>query len=394
MNNIKNKEFKCCGCNTCMEICPQKAIKMIESDEGFLEYSINEELCTSCGLCIKKCPQINDIKEEKTFVPKYYAAHMKSKDGIIKSSSGGIFQVIAKKFTDTNNYAIFGAVYDEDLNVKHDYIDNINDLEKLLGSKYVQSNISNIYKKVKDKLNEKDIKVLFVGTPCQIAGLNSYLNNKYYENLITIDLICHGVPSPLLFKKYIDYLELRHNGKVEKFNFRSKLKKEWGTNCYYKINGKEYYKPYYLDPYYYNFIKGTIYRESCYECKYARRERVGDITLGDYWGIDEIHPEIYNKLGNSIIIINSIKGENVFEKIKEEIIYIESTFEKMSKYNHNLISPTQRKDIRDSVYTNIRKEDFSRNMNRYLNFNINYKNIIKSKIPNKIKKVLKKCLKK
>lgn len=385
--NIMNKE-KCCGCNVCAEICPQHAIKMIENDEGFLEYSIDEKLCINCGLCLKKCPQFNEMKNNKNFVQQYYASSIKSVKDIKKSSSGGIFQIIAKEIAKNKEYAIFGAIYDENLKVKHSYIDNENDIDKLLGSKYAQSDISNIYKVVREKL-DKNIKVLFSGTPCQVAGLYSYLGKKEYDNLITVDLICHGVPSPLLFQKYIEYLGKKYNGKVEEFNFRSKIKKEWGKNCLYKIGKRNFYKPYYLEAYYYNFIKGTISRKSCYECKYANKERVADITLGDYWGIQDFHPKIYNKLGNSLIIINTMKGEKLFENIKNGINYEQSSYSNASKYNHTLNKPTPKADSRDSIYKNIRKDDFVEKFSQYLLFKPSLKNIIKSKIPPFVKTLVK-----
>ena len=334
-NNLLKCDFKCCGCGVCEEICPKNAIELKENYEGFLEFNIDNNKCINCGLCIKKCPQLNELKkQEKNNNQRYYAAHIKDNKEILKSTSGGIFAIIAKKIALNKKYSIFGCGFDENIIAKHMCINNIENLDKILGSKYVQSDTRNIFSKVKEKLDNEN-KVLFSGTPCQVNALYSYLGNIQYDNLYTIDLICHGVPSPLLFKKYLKWLEKKNKGKVNSYTFRSKDKKSWELLCSYDINGKKYYKNDSVDPYYNSFIKGYTYRECCYECKYANKNRIADITLGDFWGIEEEHPNLANNYGNSLIIVNTKKGQELFELIKENIKYEESNYEKASKNNHN-----------------------------------------------------------
>lgn len=392
MNNLNSVCFKCCGCNLCSEVCPTKAITMAEDEEGFNTYRIDESKCIHCGLCIKKCPQ-NNYEVENAFEQQFYCAHINENEILKKSTSGGIFYAICESIVNKypNNYAICGASYNKDLEVEHIVIDDIKDINKLMGSKYVQSNINGIYNKIKELLDDNVI-VVFSGTPCQVSGLNFYLGKKY-ENLYTIDLICHGVPSPLLFKKYILSLENKY-GELASYSFRNKDKNSWELRCNFNTKNKKYYRTDSTDSYYYNFIKGTIYRESCYNCLYARKERVGDLTLGDFWGAEIEHPNNVNSLGNSAIIINSKKGEYIFNIIKDKISYEESSYEKMSKMNHNLVSPSIRPDIRNNIYKDINNKEYDAIVKENFKFKKSFKGTIKAIIPSSIKRTIKSYLKK
>ena len=391
MNNLNNFKFKCCGCSTCEQICPKNAISMIENDEGFKEFFIDKDKCINCGLCAKKCPQLNKFMhiEKQQIIPEYYAAYMKDQNKIIKSASGGIFQAIANNISKMGNFAIFGCKYDENFKATHGYIENISKIECFLSSKYVQSDTSKIYICVKEKL-EQDKVVLFSGTPCQISGLYSFLYPKTYDKLYTIDIVCHGVPSPLLFKKYINYIENKNKGKIEEYNFRSKIKNTWDTLLYYRINSKKHIDNYYFDAYYYNFIKGNNYRECCYECLYANKNRVSDITIGDYWGIEKVHPNMTNKLGVSLMIVNTKKGKQLFDLTKNDIVYCNSSFENMSKYNHNLISPTVRTKKRDEIYKGLNEKSYKELLKTNLKYKIPIRILISLKTPKIIKKIYKK----
>ncbi|CDD36625.1 4Fe-4S ferredoxin iron-sulfur binding domain-containing protein [Clostridium sp. CAG:356] len=392
VNNLDNFKFKCTGCNCCKEICPKKAIKFESNKEGFLEYKIDKEKCINCGLCIKKCPQLNEIKKEN-FNTEYYAAHSKSEEVILKSTSGGMFTILANAIAQANEYAIFGCFFDEKMVAKHGYVNDIKDLDKFKGSKYIQSDTQNIFQKVKEQLEEGKV-VLFTGTPCQIAGLRKFLENKNYDNLYTIDIICHGVPSPLLFKKYKEYLEQENNAKLIKYEFRNKSKKTWELCYYYYFdNGKHKSNVCSMDSYYSNFIDGTTYRECCYECKYAKKDRISDITIGDFWGIQNEHPNNYNKYGNSAIIVNTKKGKELFEKIKNDINFEKSSFEKISKYNKNLKQPTVRKNIRDNIYNEIKEKNYEQIVKENMKFKISAITIIKAYFPRKLKDTIKKILK-
>lgn len=269
----------CTGCGSCFNICPTSAIEMVENEQGFIEPRIDEKKCINCGLCKNKCPSINSIKTEK--IKETYAATSKNNETVLKSSSGGIFSEIAN-YVIENNGCVFGAAFDENLQVEHIFIEKKEEIIKLSGSKYIQSNTGTTYKAAKKEL-EKGRSVLYTGTPCQIAGLKSFLG-KEYPSLITVDLICHGVPSQNFFNKYIEYIS--KGKKITNYNFRHKEKND--TNCMiltYKLNNKIIkIKNPFVDSYYYAFLNGYIYRDNCYQCKYANCNRIGDITIRRFLG--------------------------------------------------------------------------------------------------------------
>lgn len=392
MENISILDKKnCTGCRMCEQICPVNAIEMVENKEGFLEPKVIEEKCINCGLCAKRCPQLNNIheKEEKA---KAYAAKNRNLSELKQSSSGGLFSIFANYIIE-NNGAVYGCAFNKEFKAEHIRVDNKEDLNKLRGSKYVQSNTKNTFKQVKEDLQNNQL-VLYTGTPCQIAGLKSFLG-KDYDNLLTIDLICHGVPSQKLFSKYLEFLESKYKSKILEYEFRSKEKNTWGLNLKIRFeNGKVKYIPARLDPYYKSFLNGDTYRESCYNCKYASINRIGDITLADYWGIEKEHPDFYDEKGVSAIIVSSKKGQEFFEKIKNNIDFIESTIEKLMNKNDNLKFSTERNNIRDEVYSNLDEKDFGKYMKEDLKFKKDKKEIVKNFIPVGIKRILKRKMKK
>lgn len=361
---------------------------MIKNNEGFIEPKIDEKKCVNCGICLKKCPQNNEIKRNE--VIKCYAAKNNNKLELREGSSGSIFKIIADYILD-NEGIVYGVTFNNSMEANTIRIEKKEDVWKLMGSKYVQSNTNTTYYLAKKDL-EKGKNVLFTGTPCQIAGLKSYLN-KEYDSLITIDLVCHGVPSPKLFKKYIKSIEEKNKSKVKEYYFRNKEKNGWGLNS--KIlfeNGKTRYVSANLDPYYKSFLEAKTYREVCYNCKYANTKRVGDITLADYWGIEREHPKFYNELGVSAILINTEKGKVIYEKIKAKIDCIDTDIEKIKKKNKNLIEPSNRTQLRDVIYKNIDNSSFEKYVKKSLKFKKEGKDILKSIIPHSIKKIVKKAL--
>lgn len=384
---------KCTGCRTCENVCPQKCIFMKTDKEGFLVPVVNESICVSCGICRKKCPQNIGFKNE--FQQKVYAARLKDDNAIKKSSSGGLFAALARNVINNGGVA-FGAAYTEAFGVEHIKAENEQELEKLLSSKYVQSNTSNTYRMCKEYL-ENGRKVLYSGTPCQIAGLKSYLS-KEYDDLVTVDLICHGVPSQKLFKKYISWLSNKMKEPIEYYNFRTKKNIGWGVEyrAEIKTKNKVEFISGNLDPYYSRFLSAEADRMCCYECKYANLNRVGDITIGDYWGIEKYHPDFYDKKGVSSVIINTAIGQQCFEDIKNDIEYIESDLSSVSAENKNLLMPTEMPEKRKYIYKEIDSLSTDKYIKKYFKIPAKQKIkvIIKKAMPEKLFLYLKRTIKK
>lgn len=385
--NIEDKS-KCCGCRACEQICPIDVIQMEEDTEGFIYPKVGEK-CIECKLCEKVCPLLNDNKElDEKFVQKVYGAYIKDEEILLNSSSGGIFTVLAEIVLKQCG-GVFGAAYNEDMKVEHICVENTTDLHKLRGSKYVQSDTGETYKEVKQML-KKGRDVLYVGTPCQIAGLKRYLG-KVYERLVTVDLVCHGTPSPKIFREYIQYLNSKSNDRVKEFNFRYKGEYGWGLRYQLKFqSNKGETNTAALSPYYYAFLNDMLHRPVCYSCPYATEHREGDITLADYWGIEQEHPEMFNKKGNSLIIVNSKKGREILQEIEGKLKIVESTMKVAKKKNGNLSKPSNKHIHRDIIYIDLENHGFKYISKKYCRPRKYFKIKIGSMIPNKIKKYLKK----
>ena len=377
----------CTGCRTCEQLCPTGSISMESDQEGFLIPLINQSTCIDCQLCVKRCPQ-NHLMESK--VPSsVYAFRYKEEEELLNSASGGAFIAIAHHVIESGGI-VYGAAYiDDDLHVAHVKVDNIENLSRLQSSKYVQSNTLQTYKDVKNNLLLGRT-VLYSGTPCQIAGLKSFLK-KEYETLLTVDVICHGVPSPLLFEKYIQWLSKKIS-KIVCYNFRDKSS-GWGLGYKARAKARALTLPGELDPYYYHFLEGNTYRECCYQCKYAKKSRVSDLTIGDYWGIEKEHPNFYSIKGVSCVLVNSKNGRVAFDSIQKDSYILESTFEKVSNENGNLLHPTKRSALRDNIYKGINSKDVDAFFSENLKFKKDIKSIVKAYIPGRLKMMLKKVVK-
>lgn len=360
-NNVIEKK-KCTGCMACKDICPKNAITMIEDENGFKYPNIDEEKCIKCGLCEKVCPVINKLNENKYKI-KVYACKNKDRQIRLKSSSGGVFSLLAK-YIIMNRGVVFGARFNQNLEVIHDYIEKKEDIELFRGSKYVQSNIEGNYKKAKEMLDKKR-KVLFTGTPCQIEGLLGYLG-KNYENLYTQDIICHGVPSPKVWKKYINYKKDKKGEYPTNVNFRRKDILGWSNyQINYKYSDCEENIHHDEDPYIKIYLKNLDLRDSCYSCKFKKTSRKSDITIADFWGIDNVGSKLNDEMGISALLINSEKGEYIFNKIKDDLEYEEANIEDIIKYNSCFC---------ESTYYNEKREEF---FNKINNVNLSFEEIIK-----------------
>lgn len=389
-----DEKKQCCGCGACLNICPKQAIGMKEDEHGFLYPYINAELCIGCNRCKDVCAF------QKIKVSNYplaaYAAVSKNKRASMDSASGGIFAAMAHK-TLNESGVVFGAAFTENWNVQHIMIDDLEHLRKLQGSKYTQSNIEKTYIEAKNALLAQK-NVLYSGTPCQIAGLYGFLG-KDYENLLTVDIVCHGVPNNKMFREYISSLESREKGTVTDFKFRDKSI-GWGINGTAVINngGKTKTKIIWQskEPFLYYFSKGWIYRDSCYSCKYACSHRPADITIGDYWGIEKAHPEYLKKngwdesKGISLMVINTDKGKRYINTVSEYIELKKSTFEDISAGNAQLVRPSL-PGKRDELLRDYLQGGWQALESRYNKVPVwkKYTSIAKSLIPKKLKRKLK-----
>lgn len=347
---IKTNKSDCCGCGACVQICPKSSLELKPDENGFLYPYIVSDSCIQCDLCDQVCSYKNDLLKHPLLDKEHiavYAAVSKTAD-LKQSASGGLFATIAKSFIQ-NNGIVYGAAMSTDkfgLYTKHIRVEHPEELYRTLGSKYVQSELGDSFSEIRDDLN-KGKKVLFSGTPCQVAGLKGFLR-KPYSNLYTIDIVCHGVPSNQFFQDYLRYEESKRRIKIKDFRFRDKSK-GWqllGSMEFEDKNGnlkKKVFSPI-MSSYYQMFLNSYIYRINCYECPYAGGKRPGDITIGDYWCIELIHPELCNdndgeidyRSGTSCMIVNNNHGEKLIEDFGSEISTWSSSYENAARYNGQL----------------------------------------------------------
>lgn len=322
-----NVKADCCGCTACASICSQQAIVMYEDIEGFLYPNADTSKCTECGLCEKVCPIIHRDTYPTIFNKQnLYACHHKNERIWQSSSSGGIFSALTEHVF-SNGGVVYGAMYDEDFVVVHRVAESEQDSIQFRGSKYSQSNLRGIYPEIKERLKRNQL-VLFSGTPCQVEGLKSFLR-KSYSNLITVDLLCHCIPSPKVFRDYVSFLKKKYKSDVSSVNMKDKTN-GWtnqslrltladGTTRFGEENTRLWNKLFYSH---------TIARPSCHSCRFSNINRPGDITIGDYWGIENVHPEFFDQRGISLFVTNTPQGEHIFEAIKDNVEYIKSDISK------------------------------------------------------------------
>lgn len=304
------KKEDCCGCTACFASCPENSIKMIPDYEGFLYPEINNSKCINCGICYDVCLNVNFNSENQNI----FACSSKDDSLRLKSSSGGVFSAISK-YVFSKNGGVCAVGYSEDYKeCLHKIVTNEKELDDLRRAKFVQSIKHNIFNEVKNFLESNRL-LLFCGTPCEVGGLKQFLN-KEYSNLITCDLICGCVSSPDVYRRYIDFLIKKYDSKVTGVNFKDKRLGWRGKAIAVSFeNGLEYYNSILDDDYCVSFHSRYNIRPSCFNCKYRNLERVSDITLGDFWGIEKYNEKLDDNKGLSFVLTNSINGYNIIKAI-------------------------------------------------------------------------------
>jgi len=339
----------CSGCGLCVSVCPKQCIELRLDTEGFLHPNIHSDKCISCLACKKMCPQNNIFQNSNDSTPKAYCAQIENKDILNRSSSGGLFYAFAQYYIEKLGGVVFASKMNENMSFEFVKIENIFQLSEAQGSVYFQSNPRLIYKEIKTCIEK--MPVLFIGCPCQVLALKQYIGRN--TNLFTIDLVCHGVGSKKLFQQHITELEKKEGSRVIKFRFRCKDRKSYINHFLEKItfeNGVIKYLDGLKSSYMAAYFHESIYRESCYQCKYASIPRVGDVTIGDYAGVDRSVVPMYRiKEGVSVLLINNEHGKQCFHRIKDDLWVIERPLEEAIRTNANISQHSTRPSERDSL---------------------------------------------
>ena len=375
----------CCGCTACASICAHRAISMEPDKEGFLYPIIDVNSCTNCGLCETVCPILQ--RKGQKLLPnqiQYKALRLKDKRLLMKSSSGGAFIAIATFVIDQGGI-VCGAKYTNETVVVHDFAETKREIEEFMGSKYSQSDIRGIFPKIKAYLKAGRL-VLFTGTPCQVQGLNLYLRKKY-NNLLTADLICHAVPSPLIFKDYISYCSTILGSPIKKIDMRYKEKYGWSHKYAYRFqlkDGTAIVDPKKIENWGKLFFSQLIDRPSCHECKFTNYNRCGDLTIADYWDDNNKRTDIYSREGTSLCLVNTQKGEQILKDIDNTIISWNISKEETEQ--PRLLRATPVNPQRDEFWKYYLRYGFAKSYKKY--FTLSPLNRIKKNVKLKIKDFL------
>lgn len=353
----------CTGCGVCSYICPKQCIRMLSNDEGFL-YPVVSNECNNCGLCSRRCPQLHPTSKKSLNQSSYIGI---TKDNTIykKAASGGIFGTLAKAFLNQVNAFVCGAAF-IDGKVKHIIVSKVEEIALLQNSKYVQSDLGQVFPIIKELL-EHDSNVLFCGTPCQVDGLYAFLGSRP-ERLVTLDLICHGVPSPLFLKKDLQKYIGSNIKEVDNLTFRWKQPFYRKTTGAYFLNFKKYGKDSIVsssnDPYFACFLRNESFRLSCYTCKYANLERCGDITIGDCDSAS-YYPSFYPSMSRSTIILNNSHGVEFWEQNATLFNIMPLDLKREAERNHQLSHPSEKPACRDWIYKDVTNCNMNELENKY-----------------------------
>ena len=329
------KREECCGCAACADACQVRAIRMIRDKEGFAYPRVGSSVCVHCGRCEQVCPVKKYSPEKRR--RRYLGARAKNERVRYSSSSGGIFPLLAEYVLEQKG-VVYGAGYNGRMEVVHREANNLEQLEMLKRTKYVQSNMQNIFCNIRRHLKENRW-TLFCGTPCQARALRLFLDQEY-DKLIIVDLVCYGVPSPGIWDDYVRYLEKKHHGKMTDFSFRDKRAKDHGHSYAYVIGGAEYTGPLSQDRFCRMYFCNFTLRPSCHSCKFCTVERDSDFTIGDFWGIENVRPQLGDGMGTSMVILHTDKAGKIWEQIQEAVDWFEC--EKENLLQPRLIEPSRK----------------------------------------------------
>lgn len=356
--NLAVKE-QCTGCGACANVCPNSCIDMVADEHGFEYPKIDEQKCVHCNLCERACPV--GKYDRQTHVGRAYAMMNCDEQERLNSSSGGVFSLISKAVLSENG-VVFGAGFDEQLNVRHTFIESVDELYRLRGSKYVQSSVGYCYREVADLL-KRGKKVLFSGTPCQTDGLKQYLEVMKIptDKLILVDVICHGVPAPEVWNSYRQFKEVRNDAKIKYADFRSKDTgwKDFSIKLEFE-NGKCDAIKAWDDLYVGSFLRDLSLRPSCYACPSKGCRKLSDITLADFWGVAESLPEFNDDKGVSLVIANSKKGQHIIDGISHLTIFQEVSFEQAIRHNKSWSESAKKPKTADYFMKNYKTKPFDR----------------------------------
>lgn len=361
---IINDKSLCSGCYACFNVCPKKCIEMKVDNEGFWYPKVENDKCVDCHMCEKVCPILNINKNK--YVPKAYACYNKDTTIRMDSSSGGIFTLLASN-TISNGGIVYGAMFNNQFEVVHGRVTTDEELKLLRGAKYSQSKLGNTYNNVKRDLDE-GVEVYFSGTPCQIDGLLTFLNKKY-ENLICQDIICHGVPSPKVWKEYLQTF----GGRINKIKFRNKDNGWADYNIEIESDNQLYKKNHDKDIFMKSFLNNMCLRPSCYNCHSKSLRRNSDITLADFWGIDNIDLSMNDNKGTSLVFVNSEKGKKLYSGIGDDIIFKEVDINEAARYNPSAYQSVTLTDKRKIFFNNYNGRNLNKIVNKLTKVSINMK---------------------
>lgn len=361
LHRLKNPN-NCCGCGACAAACNMKCIAMIQDTEGFLYPLTDENCCIECGACKKVCPML--LIPHQGQPPAAFAAWNRDAAVRAESSSGGIFSALMQRTLQQGGIVI-GAAFDSTMTLRHQSAQDEAESHKFRGSKYLQSIIGDVYREVQEHLKQNR-HVLFSGTPCQIAGLYTFLGSDH-NKLLTCDLVCHGVPSPKVFTAYKENLERRHNAKVRKIDFRSKDSgwKRFSVSLSFD-NDTEYRRVVTDDPFMFGYLRDTYLRPSCHTCRFSRIPRVADITLGDFWGVGDHHPEWDDDRGTSLILVQTAKGLDAFAAIRDALVVHDADLDLAIRSNPCICTSVSPKPNRAAFFCDLERIPFERVIKKYM----------------------------